>query len=93
MLCTVRSLKTHKRLEFNVCLGFSFGSASSKFTSFSLVFHTMVIQTEENISWITDGHIREELVHFVMDEWIVSGGVALLHAAHKTGLMCTTVYL
>jgi uncharacterized protein YggT (Ycf19 family) len=25
--------------------------------------------------------------------WIVSGGVALLHACHKTGLMCTTVYL
>jgi hypothetical protein len=23
--------------------------------------------------------------------WIVSGGVALLHAGHKTGLMCTTV--
>jgi hypothetical protein len=26
-----------------------------------------------------------------MDGWIVSGGVALLHAGHKTGLMCTTV--
>jgi hypothetical protein len=25
--------------------------------------------------------------------WIVSGGVALLNAGHKTGLMCTTVYL
>jgi hypothetical protein len=25
--------------------------------------------------------------------WIVSGGVALLHADHKRGLMCTTVYL
>jgi hypothetical protein len=29
----------------------------------------------------------------IMDGWIVSGGVALLHAGHKTGLMCTTVYL
>jgi hypothetical protein len=28
-----------------------------------------------------------------MDGWIVSSGVALLHAGHKTGLMCTTVYL
>jgi hypothetical protein len=28
-----------------------------------------------------------------IDGWIVSGGVALLHAGHKTGLMCTTVYL
>jgi hypothetical protein len=28
-----------------------------------------------------------------LDRWIVSGGVALLHAGHKTGLMCTTVYL
>jgi hypothetical protein len=26
-----------------------------------------------------------------MDGWIVSGGVALLHAGYKTGLMCTTV--
>jgi hypothetical protein len=25
--------------------------------------------------------------------WIVSGGVALLHAGHKTGLMCTTVFI
>jgi hypothetical protein len=28
-----------------------------------------------------------------LDGWIVSGGVALLHAGHKTGLMCTKVYL
>jgi hypothetical protein len=29
-----------------------------------------------------------------LDGWIVSGGVALLHVGHhKTGLMCTTVYL
>jgi hypothetical protein len=29
-----------------------------------------------------------------MDRWIVSSGVALLHAGHKMGLMCTfTVYL
>jgi hypothetical protein len=27
------------------------------------------------------------------DGWIVSGGVALLPVGHKTGLMCTTVYL
>jgi hypothetical protein len=27
----------------------------------------------------------------MLDGWIVSGGVALLHAGHKTGLMCTTV--
>jgi hypothetical protein len=27
------------------------------------------------------------------DGWIVSGGVELLHAGHKTSLMCTTVYL
>jgi hypothetical protein len=25
--------------------------------------------------------------------WIVSDGVAVLHAGHKTGLTCTTVYL
>jgi hypothetical protein len=25
--------------------------------------------------------------------WIVIGGVAFLHADHKRGLMCTTVYL
>jgi hypothetical protein len=29
--------------------------------------------------------------HCALDGWIVSGGVALLHAGHKTGLMCTTV--
>jgi hypothetical protein len=34
--------------------------------------------------------INRELI--VMDGWIVSGGVALLHAGHKTGLMCTTVF-
>jgi hypothetical protein len=29
----------------------------------------------------------------IMDDgWIVNGGVALLHAGHKTGLMCTTVF-
>jgi hypothetical protein len=28
-----------------------------------------------------------------MDGWIVSGGIILLHAGHKTGLMCTTAYL
>jgi hypothetical protein len=30
-------------------------------------------------------------ITFNMDGWIVSGGVARLHASHKTGLMCTTV--
>jgi hypothetical protein len=36
-----------------------------------------------------------DLVNFNTSQqaWIVSGGVALLHAGHKTSLMCTTVYL
>jgi hypothetical protein len=43
--------------------------------------------------FIWDIRCQYDQIKSWMDGWIVSGGVAFLHAGHKTGLMCTTVYL
>jgi hypothetical protein len=55
---------------------------------FSLFWYFVLLQFIKNLK---TNPIRSN--SRVLDGWIVSGGVAFLHAGHKTGLMCTTVYL
>jgi hypothetical protein len=49
---------------------------------------TALLKITDDLLMITDRSLVS-----VLDGWIFSGEVALLHAGKKTGLICTTVYL